>query len=189
MSLGFVFPGQGSQHVGMGLDLFEQVPEARAVFDQANEQLGFALSELCFSGPEEKLTDTVNQQPALFVTSLAAWHALKGRDWPPADYLAGHSLGEFSALVAAGSLDFSAGLALVRRRGELMKAAGEKEPGGMAAILALDVRDPGGDLTAGYRTGTGGHCGTRRTRRRYGAGRQPARTRTGAWPGPGRRYE
>jgi [acyl-carrier-protein] S-malonyltransferase len=139
MTTAYLFPGQGSQHVGMGHDLYEREPAARAVFDRADEQLGFALSRLCFQGPEEELTDTANQQPALLVTSLAIWQVMQQGDWPQPAYLAGHSLGEFSALVAAGSLTFADGLALVRRRGELMKAAGEREPGAMAAILALDA--------------------------------------------------
>lgn len=139
MSVAYLFPGQGSQHVGMGLDLYQANPDSRAVFDLADEQLGFSLSELCFNGPEEDLFDTVNQQPALLVTSIAAWRIIQQNDWPPPSYLGGHSLGEFSALVAAGSLEFNDGLALVRKRGELMKAAGEQEPGAMAAILALDV--------------------------------------------------
>ena len=139
MSTVYLFPGQASQHVGMGHTLYEREPAARAVFDQADEALGFPLSELCFHGPEEALTDTVNQQPAIYVTSLAAWAVLRERGWPAATYVAGHSLGEFSALAAVGSLAFTDGLALVRRRGELMKAAGEAMPGEMAAILALDL--------------------------------------------------
>jgi [acyl-carrier-protein] S-malonyltransferase len=123
----------------MGLDLYQANPDSRAVFDLADRQLGFPLSELCFHGPEKDLFDTVNQQPALLVTSIAAWRIIQQGDWPPPSYLAGHSLGEFSALVAAGSLEFEDGLALVRKRGELMKAAGEQEPGAMAAILALDA--------------------------------------------------
>ncbi len=139
MSVAYLFPGQGSQHVGMGQALYVAEPTARAVFDQADELLGFPLADLCFNGPEEILTDTVNQQPALLVTSIAVWRVMQEQDWPEAKYAAGHSLGEFCALVAAGSLTFEDGLALVRRRGELMKAAGEQEPGAMAAILALDV--------------------------------------------------
>ncbi len=136
----YLFPGQGSQHVGMGQTLYEREPAARAVFDQADELLGFPLSRLCFEGPEAELTDTVNQQPALFVTSLAAWQVIQQQEeWPPAAFVAGHSLGELSALAAAGSLSFADGLALVRRRGELMKAAGQQEPGAMAAILGLDI--------------------------------------------------
>ncbi len=139
MNTAFLFPGQGSQHVGMGMELYENIPASRAVFDQADVQLGFSLSKICFQGPEESLTDTVNQQPALFVTCLAAFEAIKLQgEWPAPAYFAGHSLGEITALAAAGSISFSEGLALVRRRGELMKQAGEKEPGAMAAILALD---------------------------------------------------
>lgn len=123
----------------MGLELYQNTPEARAVFDQADEQLGFALSTLCFEGPEETLTDTVNQQPALFVTSLAMWQRMQAQGWAMPAYVAGHSLGELSALTAAGALTFADGLRLVRQRGELMKAAGEREPGAMAAILALDI--------------------------------------------------
>jgi [acyl-carrier-protein] S-malonyltransferase len=145
MTAAYLFPGQGSQSVGMGARLYETEPVARAVFAEADDQLGFSLSRLCFEGPEETLTDTKNQQPALFTTSLAAWEVARRRGWPadhgleaPA-YVAGHSLGEFSALVAAGSLSFADGLALVRQRGELMKAAGEAQPGGMAAVLGLDA--------------------------------------------------
>lgn len=139
MSTAFLFPGQGSQQVGMGHELYQRIPASRALFDQADEQLGFALTSLCFKGPEEELTDTENQQPALFVTSIAAWQAMVDQSRSSPAFVAGHSLGEFSALVAAGSLSFSDGLALVRRRGQLMKAAGERAPGAMAAVLALDV--------------------------------------------------
>ena len=141
MSTAYLFPGQASQHVGMGRALYEREPAARAVFDQADKALGFSLSELCFYGPEEALTDTVNQQPALYVTSLAAWAVLREKEWPSATYVAGHSLGEFSALAAVGSLAFADGLALVRRRGELMEAAGKASPGEMAAILALEIEE------------------------------------------------
>ena len=138
MSVALLFPGQGSQQVGMGQALYEQEPGARAVFDQADEILGFPLSSLCFHGPEEALTDTVNQQPALLVIGIAIWRVAQERGFPPPAYMAGHSLGEFTALVAAGTLPFAEGLKLVRHRGELMKEAGEKEPGAMAAIIALD---------------------------------------------------
>ena len=139
MSTAFLFPGQGSQFVGMGRDLYDRQPAARALFDEADARLGFPLSRLCFDGPEEALTDTAVQQPALFTTSLAAWAVLTARGQADAAYVAGHSLGEFSALAAAGALSFGDGLALVRRRGELMKLAGQRQPGGMAAVLGLDA--------------------------------------------------
>jgi [acyl-carrier-protein] S-malonyltransferase len=123
----------------MGRDLYDREPVARALFDEADKRLGLPLSRLCFEGPEEALTDTAIQQPALFTTSLAAWAILRERGESGAAYVAGHSLGEFSALAAAGALSFADGLALVRRRGELMKLAGERRPGGMAAILGLDA--------------------------------------------------
>ena len=139
MSTAFLFPGQGSQHVGMGLDLVQVEPASRAVFDRADELLGFSLSTLCFEGPEKTLRDTANQQPALLVNSIAMLRAMEVRDGPSADFVAGHSLGEFSALIAAGSLSFDDGLNLVKNRGRLMKKAGEEQPGAMAAILGLDV--------------------------------------------------
>ncbi|MFZ0548281.1 MAG: ACP S-malonyltransferase [Candidatus Promineifilaceae bacterium] len=139
MSVAFLFPGQGSQHVGMGFDLYQTQPVSRAVFDLADQQLGFSLSDLCFNGPEEELVDTVNQQPALLVTSIAILRAMQAAGSADPEFVAGHSMGEFSALVAAGSLTFTDGLALVRKRGELMKEAGEKRPGAMAAILALET--------------------------------------------------
>jgi len=135
----FLFPGQGSQYVGMGQDLYESHPEARATFDQADKVLGFALSDLCFNGPEETLKDTVNTQPAIFVTSVALLRALESRRLQAPGFVAGHSLGEYSALAAAGAMDFAAGLQLVRERGRLMKEAGERSPGGMAAVLGLEA--------------------------------------------------
>lgn len=138
--LALLFPGQGSQAVGMGKELAERYPIAKALFDEADDVLGFSLSALCFSGPEENLTDTVNAQPALLVNSTAALAALQselGR-LPLPTFFAGHSMGEYSALVAAGSIGFADGLRLVRERGRLMKEAGEKAPGLMAAILGLD---------------------------------------------------
>jgi [acyl-carrier-protein] S-malonyltransferase len=122
----------------MGRELYERVPSARELFQQADDLLGFALSHICFEGPEEQLTDTVNQQPALFVTSMATLAAVQAAGWPAPDFVAGHSLGEISALVAAGSLSFADGLRLVRTRGELMKRAGTEQPGSMAAVLAAD---------------------------------------------------
>ncbi|MFN8594513.1 MAG: ACP S-malonyltransferase [Thermomicrobiales bacterium] len=139
-----VFPGQGSQFVGMGKALYDASAAARRVFDQADEVLEFPLSRLCFQGPADELEDTINAQPAILTVSIAALEALKeqlalaGKKVEPA-VVAGHSLGEFSALVAAGVIDFPAGLRLVRERGRLMKEAGEERPGGMAAVIGLDT--------------------------------------------------
>jgi [acyl-carrier-protein] S-malonyltransferase len=135
----FVFPGQGSQTPGMGRDLAAAFPEARETFEQADSLLGFPLSKIMWDDPDSSLNDTINTQPALFVHSLAAFRVLHGRHpgFAPA-YMAGHSLGELSALTAAGALTFEDALRLVRLRGELMKHAGEVSPGGMAAILGLD---------------------------------------------------
>lgn len=136
-----LFPGQGAQETGMGADLVANSPAAAAVFAQADDLLGFALSRLCFEGPEEELTDTINAQPALLTASTAALAALEevlGHRLE-AGAAVGHSMGEYSALVAAGALDFSTALLLVRERGRLMKSADERAPGGMAAILALDT--------------------------------------------------
>ncbi|MBO0797234.1 MAG: ACP S-malonyltransferase [Blastocatellia bacterium] len=136
--IAFLFPGQGSQHAGMGRELVEKFPEARAVFEEADEALGFHLSSLCFNGPEEKLQLTVNTQPAILTASVAAYRVLAGRGLKP-DYVAGHSLGEYSALVAAGSLSLFDAVRLVRRRGELMQEAVPARVGAMAAILGLDA--------------------------------------------------
>lgn len=136
----FLFPGQGSQTPGMGKDLAETYPIARQLFDQADALLGFPLSTLMWNGPKEQLDDTLNTQPALYLHSIAAWTVFTHLfpHFKPA-VLAGHSLGELSALTAAGALSFTDGLLLVRRRGELMQRAGEQNPGGMAAILGLDL--------------------------------------------------
>lgn len=154
VSTAFLFPGQGSQAIGMGRGAVATSSQAQALFDEADALLGFSLSTLCFEGPEDALTDTVNQQPALFVTSLAMLAALEAQGMEPPAFVAGHSLGELTALAAAGSLTFADGLALVRKRGELMKAAGEREPGRMAAILALDAQAVR-DLCAQVREETG----------------------------------
>jgi [acyl-carrier-protein] S-malonyltransferase len=136
----FVFPGQGSQVAGMGKELGETYPIAKETFDEADSILGFAISNLMWNGPAEELNETINTQPALYVHSIAAWKtfALHYPDFRPAT-VAGHSLGELSALTASGALSFSDGLRLVRTRGELMKRAGELNPGGMAAILGVDI--------------------------------------------------
>lgn len=138
MATAFLFPGQGSQQVGMGKDVAEAYPAAREVFAQADAILGFDLSRLCFEGPEAELNDTINTQPALYVCSVALLRVLNAE--APA-CVAGHSLGEFSALTAAHALSFEDGLRLVRERGRLMKEAGDKQPGGMAALLGLDRPD------------------------------------------------
>lgn len=124
----------------MGRDLVSRFTEAQAIFAQADDILGFALSQIAWEGPEELLNDTINTQPALLVHSVAAWQVL--RSLQPnlrPRFVAGHSMGEISALVAAGAVDFPDALRLVHRRGELMKLAGEHSPGGMAAILGLDI--------------------------------------------------
>lgn len=136
----FIFPGQGSQTVGMGKPLAGEFPETKKLFDEADSILGVSLSSLMWNGPEADLNDTVNTQPALFLHSIASFQTFT-RLFPgfePAS-VAGHSLGELSALAAAGTLSFADGLRLVRKRGELMKRAGELAPGGMAAILGVDI--------------------------------------------------
>jgi len=139
-STAFVFPGQGSQTVGMGSELAAQYPIAKQTFEEADSILGFSLSKLMWAGPETELNDTVNTQPALFVHSLAAYRTFSNLypDLKPAA-MAGHSLGELTALAAAGAFSFEDGLRLVRTRGELMKRAGGLAPGSMAAILGLDI--------------------------------------------------
>ena len=140
---GLLFPGQGSQHVGMVAELAAAYPAARAALQEADDTLGFALSRLMLEGPEEELTDTINAQPALLAASAAVMAALEAETGQrPAtgggNFVAGHSMGEYSALVAAGSLSYADGLRLVRERGRLMKVAGTHAPGMMAAVLGLD---------------------------------------------------
>lgn len=136
MRTAFLFPGQGSQFAGMGKSLAERFAAARERFEQADEALGFALSKLCFEGPDDELKKTENTQPALVAVSIAAWTVLRNEIGDPA-YVAGHSLGEYSALVAAGSLDFGDALRLVRKRGRYMQEAVPQGVGAMAALLKL----------------------------------------------------
>lgn len=136
MKIAFLFPGQGSQYCGMGRSLAEQYPAAREVFDEADEALGFSLSSLCFEGPEEDLRLTENTQPALVTVSVAASRVLESCGVRP-DFVAGHSLGEYSALVAAGALRFRDAVRLVRKRGRFMQEAVPKGVGAMAALLKL----------------------------------------------------
>jgi [acyl-carrier-protein] S-malonyltransferase len=137
--IAFVFPGQGSQAVGMGKDLFDNYSAAREVFEEADDALGFKLSEMCFAGDEADLQMTANTQPAILTTSIAAYRAMKAEGFPSAAYAAGHSLGEYSALVAAGVLDFADAVRTVRRRGTYMQEAVPAGVGAMAAILGSDL--------------------------------------------------
>ena len=137
----YVFPGQGSQGPGMGLDLYNTYTSAREVFDEADASLGFSISRLCFEGPEEELTKTHNVQPAILTVSIACLKAIEGAaatDMPLPAFLAGHSLGEYTALVAAGALGLADAVLLVRERGRLMYEAGLKNPGSMLAVIGLD---------------------------------------------------
>jgi [acyl-carrier-protein] S-malonyltransferase len=136
-----IFPGQGSQSVGMGSDLYVSYTSAKAVFREADAYLGFPLSRLCFDGPEDELTKTHNVQPAILVASVACLRALEEAaipDFPPPTFVAGHSLGEYIALIAAEVLGLTDAISLVRERGRLMYEAGLRQPGGMLAVLGLD---------------------------------------------------
>ena len=137
----YVFPGQGSQSTGMGLDLYDSYPSAKAVFDEADASLGFPLSRICFEGPDEELTKTHNVQPAILAVSIACLKAIGEAaivNFPSPTFVAGHSLGEYTALVAAGALGLADAVLLVRERGRLMYKAGLKNPGSMLAVIGLD---------------------------------------------------
>ena len=137
----FVFPGHGSQSVGMGLGLYNASSAAREVFEEADDSLGFSMSDLIFNGPSEVLQDTINSQPAIMLVSIACWRAWQeylGFDTSLPESVAGHSLGEYTSLAVSGVLSFTDGLRLVRERGRLMHEAGLERPGGMAAIIGLD---------------------------------------------------
>jgi [acyl-carrier-protein] S-malonyltransferase len=138
-AIAFLFPGQGSQHPGMGKDLAENFPAARQVFEEADTALGFALSQLCFEGPAEELQLTENTQPAMLTTSVAALRALEAEGFPQPAFVAGHSLGEYSALVCAGSLSLTDAVRTVRARGRFMQEAVPVGVGAMAAILGADL--------------------------------------------------
>lgn len=137
-NLAFLFPGQGSQQVGMGKALYEQSPAAKAIFDEADEALGLSISKMCFEGPAEDLTLTANTQPAILTTSIAALAVVRERTELKPAFFMGHSLGEFSALVAAGALKFADAVKLVRLRGQAMQDAVPAGIGAMAAVIGMD---------------------------------------------------
>jgi [acyl-carrier-protein] S-malonyltransferase len=137
--IAFIFPGQGSQHAGMGKDLAETFPAARQIFEEADTALGFALSEICFNGPADQLQLTENTQPAILTVSIAALRAMEAEGFPRPVFVAGHSLGEYSALVAAGSLSLTDAVKTVRARGRYMQEAVPVGVGAMAAILGADL--------------------------------------------------
>lgn len=153
--VGLLFPGQGSQFVGMGRDLAAAFPVARRTFEEADEALGLPLSRLCWEGPETELTATVNAQPAILVHSIAV-HRVLADQLDGVVLAAGHSLGEFTAYVAAGALSFADGVRTVRRRGELMYRSGQERPGTMAALLGLE--DDAAEQVCAEASRQGGEC-------------------------------
>jgi [acyl-carrier-protein] S-malonyltransferase len=140
----YIFPGQGAQFIGMGQDVFNKFPSARAIFEQADESLGFSLSQICFNGQDEELIKTINVQPAIVTVSIALLSAAKeyiGNEYFPKPYcIAGHSLGEYTALAVSGALTIAETVCLARERGRLMQQAGQINPGSMAAIIGLDEK-------------------------------------------------
>ena len=141
VKMAYVFPGQGSQSVGMGFELYRASPAARKVFDEADAALGFPLSQLIFHGPDNDLQDTINSQPSIMTVSIACWKAceeLLGAEVQQPVSVAGHSLGEYTSMVVSGVVSFEDGVRLVRERGRLMQQASIERPGGMAAIIGLN---------------------------------------------------
>jgi len=137
--IAFLFAGQGSQYIGMGKDLYEAFPESKTVFDKAEEALGFPLKKYCFEGPAEELKSTNISQPAIVTASIAAYEAFKTKFKQNPEYVAGLSLGEYSALIAGGALGFENGIKLIKRRGQIMEEAAKKYPGKMAAVIELAI--------------------------------------------------
>jgi [acyl-carrier-protein] S-malonyltransferase len=140
-AIAYIFPGQGSQHPGMGKELVDNFPAARKVFEEVDEALGFSISRLCFEGPAESLQLTENTQPAILSVSVAVLRSMEAEGFPRPDYVAGHSLGEYSALVAAGALGLSEAAKTVRARGRYMQEAVPSGQGAMAAVLGLDLKE------------------------------------------------